>query len=175
VESWAIDMDLVVVWRLLRYGQPETRRQLVADLRQEGDPRVWHVLAETVRSREPWELRVRCLEALGFAAANADRALARQILTWTSGASSGQSRAETPAEPLTGREREIAVLVARGLSNRQIAERLAISPGTVNAHVQHILGKLSVPKRAAIGAWIGRQSTAATEPPLRERNPESVN
>ena len=168
-------MDLAVVWRLLRYGQPETRRRLVADLLQEGDPRVWHVLAETVRSPEPWELRVRCLEALGFAAANADRALARQILAWTSGASSSQSRVETPAEPLTGREREIATLVAHGLSNRQIAERLAISPGTVRAHVQHILGKLKVPKRAAIGAWIGRHSTAAAEPPLRERNQESVN
>ena len=175
MERYAIDMDLVVVWRLLQYGEPETRRRLVTDLLQAGDPRIWRVLAETVRSPESWQLRARCLEALGLAATSADCALAKQILAWTAGPGSGPSGDDTPTEALTSREREIAVLVARGLSNRQIAERLAISTGTVNAHVQHILGKLRVPKRAAIGAWIGRHTADAAEPVLRERNQESVN
>jgi DNA-binding CsgD family transcriptional regulator len=177
-------VDIIVVWHLLRYGRPETRRRLVSDLLREGDTQIWHVLARTVHSPEPWELRVRCLEALGFAAANAERGLATQILAWTSGADRGLSLDGTLADALTGREREVAMLVAHSLSNRQVAERLAISPGTVRAHVQHILSKLKVPKRAAIGAWIGRQAqrdvvtyfdaAAPTEPRLRERNQESV-
>ena len=50
-------------------------------------------------------------------------------------------------EPLTPREIEILRLLARGLKNRQIAEHLVISPGTVKVHVQHIIAKLGVSDR----------------------------
>jgi predicted ATPase/DNA-binding CsgD family transcriptional regulator len=56
--------------------------------------------------------------------------------------------------PLTGREREIAALVARGLSNRDIAERLAISKRTVDAHVEHIYTKLSISSRVQLVNWL---------------------
>lgn len=55
-------------------------------------------------------------------------------------------RASLPAG-LTPREVEVLVLLARGLSNRIIAERLVISPKTVNAHVEHIYTKLGVSTR----------------------------
>ena len=59
-------------------------------------------------------------------------------------------------DPLSAREREIAGLVADGLSNREIAERLVISERTAQNHVQHVLGKLGFTNRAQIAAWIER-------------------
>ena len=59
-------------------------------------------------------------------------------------------------DPLSPRERQIAGLVADGLSNREIAARLVISERTAQNHVQHILGKLGFANRAQIAAWIER-------------------
>jgi DNA-binding CsgD family transcriptional regulator len=59
--------------------------------------------------------------------------------------------------PLSQREREVAELVADGLSNREIATRLVISERTAQNHVQHILGKLGFINRAQIAAWVSRQ------------------
>ena len=61
------------------------------------------------------------------------------------------------ADPLTVREREIAQLVADGLSNRAIARKLVISERTAENHVQHILIKLDFSNRAQIAAWAVRR------------------
>ncbi|MGH2361987.1 MAG: ATP-binding protein [bacterium] len=58
-----------------------------------------------------------------------------------------------PPGGLTGREIQIVLDIARGLTNRQIAERLGISQRTVDAHVQNIRNKLGMEKRAQIAAW----------------------
>jgi two-component system, OmpR family, sensor kinase len=55
---------------------------------------------------------------------------------------------------LTARECEVAVLVARGLTNEQIAERIVVVVGTVSNHVYHILRKLGFNRRAQIATWI---------------------
>ncbi|MFF1277792.1 response regulator [Streptomyces marokkonensis] len=52
-------------------------------------------------------------------------------------------------EPLSAREREVLVLVARGTSNREIARELFISEATVKTHLTHIFGKLGARDRAA--------------------------
>ncbi|WP_067839963.1 protein kinase domain-containing protein [Nocardia lijiangensis] len=54
----------------------------------------------------------------------------------------------------TKREREVAELVAEGLTNREIAARLVISPRTAEGHVEHLLTKLGFTSRAQIAAWI---------------------
>jgi DNA-binding CsgD family transcriptional regulator len=56
-------------------------------------------------------------------------------------------------EALSPREAEVARLVAEGLTNRQIAERLVISERTAQNHVQHILTKLGFTTRSQIAAW----------------------
>jgi predicted ATPase/DNA-binding CsgD family transcriptional regulator len=63
----------------------------------------------------------------------------------------------TPPSTLTPREREIAALIARGLSNKGIADELVISPATVARHVTNILSKLGFTSRAQIAAWAVNQ------------------
>jgi DNA-binding NarL/FixJ family response regulator len=59
-----------------------------------------------------------------------------------------------PTERLTRREREVALLVAEGLTNRQIATELSVSTNTANNHVARILRKLGLRSRAQIAAWV---------------------
>ena len=59
-----------------------------------------------------------------------------------------------PAAELTRRERQVADLVAEGLTNRAIATRLVISTRTADGHVEHILTKLGFTSRAKIAAWV---------------------
>jgi DNA-binding NarL/FixJ family response regulator len=47
----------------------------------------------------------------------------------------------------------VAGLVAEGLTNRQIAERMIVTERTVAAHVEHIMAKLGVSSRTQIGVW----------------------
>jgi non-specific serine/threonine protein kinase len=47
--------------------------------------------------------------------------------------------------------------VADGLSNREIADRLVISEGTVEVHVKHVLSKLGFRSRSQVVSWVGRQ------------------
>ena len=64
-------------------------------------------------------------------------------------------RARKPAAhaSLTRREQQIAALVAQGLTNREIAAKLVISPRTVDAHVEHALVKLGFRSRTQIARW----------------------
>jgi non-specific serine/threonine protein kinase len=57
-------------------------------------------------------------------------------------------------KPLTRREKEIAGLVADGLGNREIAERLYLSKRTVDSHLEHIFAKLGFSSRTQLANWI---------------------
>ena len=63
----------------------------------------------------------------------------------------------SPGPRLTGRELEVAELVAEGLTNQAIARRLSIAPRTAEAHVENIRRKLQVRSRAQIAAWVTEQ------------------
>jgi DNA-binding NarL/FixJ family response regulator len=65
-------------------------------------------------------------------------------------------RGRRPFEELTGRELDVLKLVARGLSNKQIAWRLAISEKTVKAHMTSIFGRIGVADRTQAALWAQR-------------------
>jgi NarL family two-component system response regulator LiaR len=72
---------------------------------------------------------------------------------------------EEPLQRLTPREREVLVLIARGLSNKRIAHELALSEKTVKTHVGHVLAKLGVSDRtqaAVVAVRAGLAGPAAT-------------
>jgi non-specific serine/threonine protein kinase len=73
----------------------------------------------------------------------------------------GSTKIRLPSQ-LTAREQEIASLVAAGLSNRQIAEQLFISRRTVDAHLEHIFGKLGITSRVMLTIQL-REHSAATD------------
>lgn len=64
-----------------------------------------------------------------------------------------------PAVPstLTRRQLEVAHLVARGLSNKEIARELTIAQRTAEAHLEHILARLGLRSRAQVAAWVAEQ------------------
>jgi len=70
----------------------------------------------------------------------------------------GEPRAPSGKRPvnpggLTRREVDVLRLAARGLTTRQIADRLYISPKTADHHIQHIYGKIGTSTRAAAALW----------------------
>ncbi|SDC41265.1 ATP-binding protein [Actinokineospora iranica] len=62
-------------------------------------------------------------------------------------------------DPLTKRERQIAELVAQGMTNREIAGRLVIGPRTAESHVERIRTKLGFTNRAQIAAWVAHRGS----------------
>jgi DNA-binding NarL/FixJ family response regulator len=99
----------------------------------------------TVEAREQLAAAQKTFERLG-AAPWAARAAGELRAT---GQAKPRARELTP-DPLTPQEREIAALAAEGLSNKQIAQRLLLSPKTVGNHLFRIFPKLGITSRAAL-------------------------
>ncbi len=74
----------------------------------------------------------------------------------------GHARPEEPWAPLTHREYEVARLVVTGSTNAEIGAELSITTKTVASHIEHILNKLGVSRRAEIAAWTARIADAET-------------
>jgi DNA-binding NarL/FixJ family response regulator len=70
-----------------------------------------------------------------------------------SGAASDRRLSKQAYGGLTGREREVATLIGRGLTNRAIADELVIGERTVESYVSSILAKLGFTARTQIAAW----------------------
>jgi DNA-binding NarL/FixJ family response regulator len=92
-------------------------------------------------------------------------ALLRRVATPSREAATGGESQVVPPARLTAREREIMQLVDEGLSNKQIARRLAIELPTVKNHIHHILQKLQVTRRedAAVQFRVALQRFGRTE------------
>lgn len=85
---------------------------------------------------------------------------------------------ELPKPALSRREREVAALVADGLTNREIGARLFIAERTVDGHLEHIREKLGVNSRAQVAAWFVSQppagATTVAAPPVEGRRSNAV-
>ena len=80
----------------------------------------------------------------------------------------GRGLDDGPWRPLTVREFEVAGLIAEGLTNAEIADRLSIAPKTASAHVEHMLAKLGVTRRAEIAAWAATIARVDGPSPVRQ-------
>jgi DNA-binding NarL/FixJ family response regulator len=116
------------------------------------------------------QARVELAAALARRRGLADLSVARAVLDAAAGEAEQlgmvpftkrieQLRPRLPAtsagrSPLSPREVEVAQLVARGLTNKQIGETLFVSERTAENHVQHILVKLGFSNRSQIAAWL---------------------
>jgi DNA-binding CsgD family transcriptional regulator len=102
--------------------------------------------------------------AIGYALGEPPRVAARSARSDGAGGTPGPGRDRAVAPRLTRREQDVAALVAKGLSNSQIAGTLVISARTVETHVQHIMDKLGCGTRAQIAAWSAAESSAGPAP-----------
>jgi len=101
----------------------------------------------------------------GLVAARAKLSTEMADIEWQQGAkmsvdealryASGEAATPLPADgsPLTGREMQVAVLIADGLTNPAIAKRLRMADRTADAHVEHIRNKLGLRSRSQIAVW----------------------
>ncbi|HEU5380204.1 MAG TPA: response regulator transcription factor [Ktedonobacteraceae bacterium] len=80
-----------------------------------------------------------------------------------------QRLSATPGSELTEREREVLALIARGYTNKQIAETLYVSEKTARNHVSHILEKLGLARRSEAAAYAVEHKLVPPKTPDRER------
>jgi DNA-binding NarL/FixJ family response regulator len=99
-----------------------------------------------LKDTQPAEL-VSSLRAVASGDAVVAPSVTRRLLDRFLGAAGGQLRDATVLDALTDREREVLVLIAKGLSNTEIAGRLFLSEATVKTHVGRILAKLDLRDR----------------------------
>jgi len=103
-------------------------------LLERDDGRIGYLLKE--RMLDVGDL-VAALERVAAGETVVDPALVAELLDRT--------RADNPLDRLTAREREVLALMAEGLTDRGIAERLFVTPNTVETHIRHIIAKLDLP------------------------------
>jgi ATP/maltotriose-dependent transcriptional regulator MalT len=135
---------------------------------------VWRAVGTSIAAHGPYLARhhVRCERRVAEALRpERCRAVLAEGAAWTRQQAlvralgeSPVTQAPTAAEPvLTRREREVAELVAQGLSNRRIAAVLTLSMRTVDGHVEHILTKLGFGSRTQVAAWVAGQNVAGVD------------
>jgi len=153
----------VLSWTMAAAGRWDDAGRLHAAVQPRGD-RLASPLADfrfLSTQRAAWGAKIR--EHLGpeaYAAAEREGAaigledIGQFALAPPADRNHGTAGPRDPARgPLTRRETEVAALVAEGLSNRDIAARLVISPRTAEVHVERILVKLGFRSRAQVAPW----------------------
>jgi DNA-binding NarL/FixJ family response regulator len=124
----------VGVLLLSQYVEPEYALRLL----EGGSERIGYLLKERILDIDDL---VGALQRVAAGETVVDPALVSQLLD--------RSRADNPLDQLTRREREVLSLMAEGLTDRGIAERLFVTPNTVETHIRHIISKLDLPATSA--------------------------
>jgi len=126
----------------------------------EHEPDVWAALrmgaaGYLLKDMPPTELIDAVLDAGHGEPTIAQRMAGRMLREFAGGAHSPKD----PLVELSPREREVLALLAEGMRNREIAERLIVSETTVKTHVRHILEKLRLRNRSEAAAFAARHLT----------------
>jgi predicted ATPase/DNA-binding CsgD family transcriptional regulator len=157
----------VLAWTTVAKGEGQRAAELLG-----GAAQLWRSLGaqlfgskELIMRREQFEHEARRLigdQAFDAAFARGSDLAMEEIIAFALREPGSPTPAPSRNSPttLTRREREIAELVAGGLSNKEIAAHLVISPRTAEAHVEHILTKLGFNSRAQIATWVAELRTA---------------
>jgi non-specific serine/threonine protein kinase len=121
----------------------------------------WFLLARRALSAEEAEAATSSGRALAPGQSISPELL-RALLA--GGAQPGQGATPT-LDALSRREREIAIHVAQGSTNQQVADALIVSRRTVESHISHILAKLRLTTRAQIAVWAAQHGLLESYPP----------
>jgi DNA-binding CsgD family transcriptional regulator/tetratricopeptide (TPR) repeat protein len=152
----------------LLWGAAEAARQVTGIALLSPGERALHepylVLARSRLGEAAWEGALAEGQAMSLDEA-AEYALSREVTGLPTISVAEEPQATEPLNELTRREREVAVLVARGLTNRQLASELIVSERTVENHVARILGKLGLHSRAQIATWATEHQLHTTPEP----------
>ena len=151
-------MDGIEATRRITTRQPEIRILVLTSFAE--DEKVFPALKAgalgyLLKDAGPEEL-VRAIRQVYCGESSLHPAIARKVLQELS---RPPERPPTP-EPLTKRELEVLRLIAKGKSNREIAEELVISEATVRTHVSNILGKLQLASRTQAALYALREGIA---------------
>jgi DNA-binding CsgD family transcriptional regulator len=130
-----------MLWRLYLSLGNLLRRQNRRDQADEAYARARSIITELANELEDAALRAHYL------------ARAQALIP---GATRKQA-AKREHDGLTAREREVAILIARGKTNREIADALVVSSRTVDNHVANVLAKLGFASRAQVAAWAAKK------------------
>jgi predicted ATPase/DNA-binding CsgD family transcriptional regulator len=165
----ALSVELMS-WLAGDAGQPERAAELAG-----GSQAVWRQLGTSIEAFGPdltADSRSKAAETDSQIGADEAQRLREsqvgfaklEVVEFALGARASARASQPEESPLTRREAEVAGLIAEGLSNRAIAERLVISHRTVDGHVERILAKLEFTSRTQVAAWAtthsGRNSVA---------------
>ena len=124
----------------------------------DGSPH-WRIPHETCERQTRHALGDRAFRAAfdHGAALDLDQTVAYALDEKPASAAPASTATDTTSTPLTRRERQVAELVAQGLSNKDIAAQLVIARRTAESHVEHILAKLGFTTRTELAAWMMEQ------------------
>jgi NarL family two-component system response regulator LiaR len=109
---------------------------------------------------------VRAIHQVHRGESSLDPRIARKVLRemWAEPRPEPHTARDATVEPLTQREVEVLKLVAQGLSNDEIAQRLVVAERTVRTHVSNILGKLHLANRTQATLYALREGLASLDP-----------
>jgi DNA-binding NarL/FixJ family response regulator len=150
-------MDGIEATRRIRAAQPEVAVVVLTSFSDR--ERILRALdagaaGYLLKDAEPDALE-RAIEAAARGEAPLDPKAARALLS--------ARRVAGPADALSGREREVLAMVAEGLPNKVIAQRLGISEKTVKAHLTSVYRQIGVTDRTQAALWVQRHDLSRTE------------
>jgi DNA-binding NarL/FixJ family response regulator len=160
LRAWELGPTLVLADLLMPGMDGATFCRLLRAHPRSADARVVALSAADPRTDRAVALRAQCVAWVGkpFEVGELLRVVDRWLPAAAGGPTARPPSGPSSWGPLTPREREVAALVARGLSNRRIAQELTLERGTVANHVRHVLLKLALDSRTQLGVWVARDT-----------------